>query len=273
MRGAVRFALYADTSPDVNAGTGIVTYEAAAPYLSLVVPAYNEALRLPRALTELAGFCKRLTFPCEVLIVVERSSDGTLEIATAEAAQQEFFRVIDNDVHRGKGFAVRTGVMRARGEIIFYMDADLSVPLSEIQSFVTYFEAHPETDVLVGNRQHGQSRITRQQAWLRRSMGQAFNSLLQSLSLVSLRDTQCGFKAFRRAAAQAIFARQTIDGFAFDVEVLLLAERLGYRIADLPVEWVNSPDSRVHIVRDSLRMIRDTLRVRRQIRRAFPPRT
>ncbi len=258
----------------MNTENGIVNQDAAAaaPYLSLIVPAYNEARRLPPAMMEMAEWCKRFALPCEVLIVVERSSDGTLEIATAQAAQQAFFQVIDNKVHRGKGFAVRSGVMRARGEIIFYMDADLSVPLSEILSFLAYFEAHPEIDVLAGNRQHAQSRITRHQAWLRRSMGQAFNSLLQALSLVAFRDTQCGFKAFRRAAAHAIFSRQTIDGFAFDVEVLLLADRLGYRTADLPVEWINSPESRVHIVRDGVRMIRDTLRVRKRLHDAFPER-
>ena len=243
----------------------------AAPYLSLVVPAYNEARRLPPTFAELAEFCGRFTFPYEVLIVVERSSDGTLEIATAQTAQQAFFEVIDNKVHRGKGFAVRTGMMRARGDIILYMDADLSVPLREIHSFLACLEAHPEIDLVLGNRQHAHSRITRRQSWLRRSMGQAFNRLLHALSLVSIRDTQCGFKAFRRAAAHAIFSRQTLDGFAFDVEVVLLAGKLGHKIADLPVEWINSPESRVQIIRDSVRMVRDTWRVRSHLRQSFPP--
>ena len=108
-------------------------------------------------------------------------------------------------------------------------------------SFSAHFAAHPEIDVLAGNRQHAQSRITRAQSWLRRTMGQTFNRILRVVSAAPLRDTQCGFKAFRRAAAQAIFSRQKLDGFAFDVEVLLLAERLGFRVADLPVEWINSP--------------------------------
>jgi len=119
-------------------------------------------------------------------------------------------------------------------------------------------------DVLVGNRQHARSRITRRQSALRESMGKVFNRILQSLALVALRDTQCGFKAFRRDACREIFARQTIDGFAFDVEVLLLAERLGFRVEDWPVEWINSPESKVNIVADSLRMLRDAWRVRAQ---------
>lgn len=156
-------------------------------------------------------------------------------------------------------------MLRARGEFVFYMDADLSVPLAEILPFLARFESEPPVDVLVGNRQHAMSRITREQSWLRRTMGQTFNRILQSRAVASLPDTQCGFKGFRREAAREIFSRQTIDGFAFDVEVLLLAERLGFAIADLPVEWINSPESKVDIVRDSLRMLRDALRVRRVI--------
>jgi dolichyl-phosphate beta-glucosyltransferase len=235
------------------------------PFLSIVIPAYHEARRLPRTLEALAEFGVGLGFPFEVWIVVERGRDETLEIAAAFAARQAHFHVIDNPVQRGKGCAVRTGMLRARGEVIFYMDADLSVPLREVTAFLEHLRAHPEIDVLIGNRQHAGSRITRAQSWLRRTMGQTFNRILQSVALAPARDTQCGFKAFRRAAAQAIFSRQRLDGFAFDVEVLLLAERLGYKIADLPVEWINSPESRVRIVRDSLQMLRDAVRVRRLV--------
>ena len=235
------------------------------PYLSIVIPAYNEARRLPPTLDEVAAFCDALTFPNEVLIVVEPSDDRTLELASAHAAQRPSFQVIANPAHRGKGFAVRTGMLRACGDHVFYMDADLSVPLREVRAFLAYFEQHPDVDVIVGNRQHARSRITRRQSPLREAMGQMFNRLLQSLTLVALHDTQCGFKAFRRKAAHDIFTRQTIEGFAFDVEVLLLARELGYAIADLPVEWVNSPESKVRIVRDSLQMLRDTWRIRRRL--------
>ena len=233
------------------------------PYLSIVVPAYNEARRLPQTLDSLREFGREFTRTLEVLIVVEHSRDGTLEIASEAARKQENFFAIDNGTQRGKGHAVRTGVLRAHGEHVFYMDADLSVPLGEIVAFLTHFDAHPEVDVLLGNRQHARSRIVRRQSPLRESMGQTFNRLLQARGLASLHDTQCGFKAFRRGAAQAIFSRQKLDGFAFDVEVLLLAQRLGLHIADLPVEWRNSADSRVRLVRDSFAMLRDMLRVRR----------
>jgi glycosyltransferase involved in cell wall biosynthesis len=205
-----------------------------------------------------------------VLIVVEQSTDGTLEIAAGLAAQQAHFQVIDNGPQRGKGHAVREGMRRARGEIAIYMDADLSVPLAEVPAFLRKFEESPEVDVLVGNRQHPGSRITRRQSVLREGMGQIFNRILRALIGVDRRDTQCGFKAFRRAACREVFARQTIDGFAFDVEVLLLAERLGFVIEDLPVEWINSPESKVHIFRDSLRMLADAWRVRRSVESRLP---
>lgn len=233
------------------------------PYLSIVVPTYNEARRLPQTLDTLRDFFREFTRTYEVLIVVEQSGDGTLEIASEAARRQENFMAIDNGPQRGKGHAVRSGMLRARGEHVFYMDADLSVPVGEVGAFLAHFAAHRDVDVVLGNRQHARSRIVRRQSALREGMGKCFNRLLQRLGLASLHDTQCGFKAFRRAAAQAIFSRQTLDGFAFDVEVLLLAERLGCKIADLPVEWRNSPDSRVRLVRDSLVMFHDMLRIRR----------
>jgi len=235
------------------------------PYLSIVVPAYNEARRLPPTLLKLAEFFGDFTRSYEVLIVVERSSDGTLEIASELASQQAHFRVIDNRVQRGKGYAVRSGMLQARGKFVFYMDADLSVPLAEISAFLQYWDANPGIDVLIGNRRHALSRITRRQAWLRRTMGQTFNRILHACGLAPLHDTQCGFKAFRREACREIFSRQTLDGFAFDVEVLLLAERLGCKIADLPVEWINSKESKVRIIRDGLQMLKDTLTIRKLV--------
>jgi dolichyl-phosphate beta-glucosyltransferase len=233
--------------------------------VSIVIPAYNEAHRLPPTLAALVEWSAGCAEPVEVVIVVEPSTDGTREIATEAATRQPNLRVIANTEHRGKGFAVRTGVRAATGAFIFYMDADLSVPLGEIHAFLAHFHAHPEIDVLFGNRQHAQSKITRRQAWLRRTMGQTFNAIIQRLALTGAGDTQCGFKAFRHAAAEAIFARQEIDGFAFDVEVLLLAQRLGLRVADRPVEWRNSPESKVNLVRDSLSMIWDAWRIRRRL--------
>jgi dolichyl-phosphate beta-glucosyltransferase len=242
---------------------------AAAPRVSVIVPVYNEALRLPASLRTMEAYFSGVAFTYEVLIVVEHSTDGTLELAAQATATQANFQVMDNQVHRGKGFAVRSGILGARGEFVFYMDADLSTPLDEITKFLSYFESHPEVHVLLGNRQHTDSHIDRRQSVLRQNMGQLFNRVIRSLAPVDVRDTQCGFKAFRQPAAREIFSRQTIDGFAFDVEVLLLARALGYAVKDLPVRWENSPESKVHIIRDSLRMMRDTLTVRARVERAM----
>jgi glycosyltransferase involved in cell wall biosynthesis len=240
------------------------------PQFSFILPAYNEALRLPQTLGLLREFFGGPAWSArsyEVLIVVEHSTDGTLDLAREATAEQANFHVIDNRIHRGKGYAVRSGMRQARGAISFYMDADLSVPLEEIETFIAHFEANPGHQVLLGSRQHPASRIERRQSLLRQSMGKIFNRILRSLSLLPFRDTQCGFKAFRAEAAREIFALQTLDGFAFDVEVLLLAQTLGYRITELPVRWLNSPESKVRILRDSFGMLLDAITVRRRVGR------
>jgi len=234
--------------------------------VSIVIPAYNEAARLPRSLAVLAEYLRGWgQRPYEVLVMVEESTDGTLELAKETVREQVNFHIIDNGPQRGKGHAVRSGMLQARGDIVFYMDADLSVPVEEIAEFLAFFDAHPELDVLLGSRQHPQSRIERRQGWLRQTMGKTFNRILRMLVVLPYRDTQCGFKAFRKGAAREIFSRQQIDGFAFDVEVLLLAREMGYAVAELPVRWLNSPESKVHIVGDSLKMLRDAMMVRSRI--------
>ena len=234
-----------------------------APYLSLVIPAYNEAQRLEACVRSLRGHLATANVSHEVVLVVERSTDGTLELARQLTAGQAAFRVIGNETQLGKGHAVRCGMLAARGEITFFMDADLSTPLAEITTFLAYFDTHPEVDVLIGNRAHAQSEIMKSQSFVRRTMGQMFNAILRAIVGIRVSDTQCGFKAFRRPACEAIFTHQKLNGFAFDVEVLILAEKLGLRIADLPVRWMNAEGSKVHLLRDSFRMLRDALRVRR----------
>lgn len=235
------------------------------PELSIIIPAYNEARRLPETLEKLKAFEKEVGFQWEVVVVIEKSSDNTLEITKELIGNQANFRIVAPGVQRGKGHAVRLGMLEATGEILLFMDADLSVPLEEVLVFQRYFAAHPEADILVGSRKHASSRIIRSQRWVRRRMGEAFNGILRGLTGITIRDTQCGFKAFRREAARKVFAHQRIDGFAFDVEVLLLANRFGLEVRELPVQWINSPDSRVCIVRDSLKMLRDALRIRRMV--------
>jgi len=248
---------------DRNAGNGKAN---ATPALSIVIPAYNEAGRLPQSLQQLREFFDEHPLEVEILVMVERSKDNTLSMALEAVGEDARFRIIDNLVQRGKGYAVRCGMRQTIGDIIVFMDADLSTPLEEILDFLDYLQGFPEVDVLIGSRELAQSRVEKPQNALRRNMGRTFNKLVQHYGIAGITDTQCGFKAFRRDAAREIFARQKLDGFAFDVEVLMLAQSMNFRVDVLPVRWFNSADSRVNIVRDSWRMFRDLLRIRRLVK-------
>lgn len=237
------------------------------PYLSLVIPAFNEERRLPNTLQTVQRYLAIRRFPAEVLVVVEPSSDATLQVA--EAARRNFpaLRVIANSVHRGKGHAVRTGMLEARGQLIFFTDADLSTPLSDLEAALEIFEKEPPVDVIVGSRRHPDSQIVRRQSWIREGMGQMFNRIVRLVAGVDLEDTQCGFKGFRQTAAREIFSRQRINGFSFDVEVLLLARAMGFLVREMPVHWSNSPESNVNVIRDSLKMLIEVLPMRVLVRR------
>ncbi len=240
------------------------------PDLSIVIPAFREVRRLPPNLPRVAQYCDGLRLPggYEVLVVIERSDDGTLEAAREAAAPFPGVHVVDNGPQRGKGYAVRSGMLRAVGTIVFFMDADLSTPLAEVGRFLEFFAANPGVDVLIGNRRHADSRIGRAQGPIRRYLGALFSRLVRGRVLPGAwTDTQCGFKAFRAEAARAIFERQSIDGFSFDVEVLALAAGLGLRVEDLPVEWHDADATRVRLWRDGWAMLRDLWRVRALVAR------
>lgn len=239
------------------------------PLLTLVIPAFNEASRLPQTLTELTRHCAAWDFAYEIVVVVEPSSDGTLDLVEKAAGSFPELRVIGNRVHRGKGFAVRTGMLAGRGEMLFFTDADLSTPLADLDRALTLFRANPEIDLIVGSRKHPDSKILQHQSRLRELMGNTFNRIVRRLAGFKFLDTQCGFKGFRAHVAREIFARQQIDGFSFDVEVLLLAQALGFRILEIPVHWSNSPESKVHVVGDSLKMLIDLFRVRQTVKESL----
>jgi len=239
------------------------------PEYSVVVPAFNEERRLPRALRELTDYGQSRGSDFEIIAVVEPSRDRTLKLAGEIANHRSSIRVIENPVQRGKGYAVRTGVHRANGPIIFVMDADLSVPVDHIGFFLDRLAENSGVDLLVGNRQHADSLIERRQSLFRESLGKSFNTLVRVLGYSRLLDTQCGFKAYRSRAARAIYSRQTVDGFACDLEVLLLADAMGFQVEDMPVRWTNSPESRVRLLFDSVDMFLDLLRLRRVVRQAL----
>lgn len=183
----------------------------------------------------------------EVIIVVEKSTDDTADLARRQAAEDSRFRAICNSVSRGKGFAVKTGMLAATGDLVFFMDADLSVPLRFVDAFLPWFD---NADVVFGSRQHPETVIPISQPFFRVFYGRIFNLALRVCGATSFKDTQCGFKAFRREAAQAVFSRLTLDGFGFDVEAMALAEALKLRIVERPVEWSDAPGTKVRALRD-----------------------
>jgi dolichyl-phosphate beta-glucosyltransferase len=230
------------------------------PDLSVVVPAYNEAGRLPPGVRRAHAFLRERGLRAEILLVDDGSRDGTGDVARALAAELPGVRALGYPANRGKGFAVRTGVAQATGHAVLFADADFSTPIEELDALRAALREG--ADVALGSRHLAQSRILVEQPRRRRHLGPAFNRVLGLLGIRGVADTQCGFKLFTRDAAARIFPRVKTDGFAFDVEVLLVARRLGLRIREVPVRWINHSDSRVRPLRDSLRMLRDVLRMR-----------
>jgi dolichyl-phosphate beta-glucosyltransferase len=209
-------------------------------FLSVVIPAFNEADRLPRTLARLGAFLREFGRGHEILVVDDGSKDETSEKARAAGAT-----VLRNDTNRGKGHAVRRGMLEARGQRRLMTDADLSTPIEELPRFLD--KLAEGYDVVIGSRAMAGANIEVHQPWFRENMGRLYNLFVRALALPGLRDTQCGFKLWTAEAARASFADARLDGFSFDVEALYLARKRGYRIAELPVTWRNDAASRVSL--------------------------
>ncbi|HUV73678.1 MAG TPA: dolichyl-phosphate beta-glucosyltransferase [Anaerolineae bacterium] len=228
------------------------------PFLSIVVPAYNEEARLPQTLPRIVDFLRAQDYAAELVVVDDGSTDGTCRIVEDIAATVPFVRLIRNE-HRGKGYAVKTGGMAAAGDYIFLCDADLSMPIEEVARFLP--PALEEYDVAIGSREvEGARRYD--EPGLRHLMGRVFNTLVRLLAVRGFQDTQAGFKCFAREAAREMFPYQTMDGFGFDVEILFIAQKRGFRIVEVPINWYYMSNSRVSPVSDSVRMFREILEVR-----------
>jgi dolichyl-phosphate beta-glucosyltransferase len=228
------------------------------PLLSIIIPAYNEEQRLPSSLDQIADFVDEQGYGIEVIVVDNDSSDATRAIADAYAAQHDTMRVL-SEPRRGKGAAVRTGMLAGRGDYLFICDADLSMPVAEIVKFMP--PQRTGYDVAIASREiAGAQRIGEPE--YRHLMGRVFNFIVRLLAIPKVQDTQCGFKVFRREVAEHVFPQQTIDGWAFDVEVLFIALKAGYSLIEVPITWYYRPQSRVHPIRDSVTMLIEVLRVR-----------
>ncbi len=231
----------------------------AAPALSVVLPAYNEQARLPYTLSELGRYIRQQRLDCEVIVVDNGSTDATsVVVQQALAGFRSRLRLIRTD-RRGKGLAVRAGMLAARGQVVLFADADLSWSLDELERFPSLVDEL--TPVVIGSREGSGARRVDEPGY-RHLMGRVFNRIVQWLALPGIEDSQCGFKAFSAEAARAVFSLQTLAGFGFDVEILFLARRLGYGILVVPLRWEHKENSRVAPLADTLRMLRDVARVR-----------
>ncbi|MFN7976003.1 MAG: dolichyl-phosphate beta-glucosyltransferase [Acidobacteriota bacterium] len=230
------------------------------PHLSVVIPAYNEERRIGTTLQRVVGFLSAKMPGSEVVVVDDGSRDGTAALARSFDGTVAV-RVLGDGVNRGKGFAVRHGMLHARGAYILMSDADLSTPIEEVTLLLSPV-MRGDYDIAIGSRGLPSSRLGQRQPWARERMGRIFNVLVRAVTGLPFLDTQCGFKLFTRDAARNVFSTQRGSGFAFDAEVLYLARRAGFRVVEEPVTWNNSLGSKVDPIVDSLRMLRDLVRVR-----------
>lgn len=233
----------------------------AAPQLSIVIPAYNEAKRISRTLETLQRFLKARGWTAEVIVVNDGSSDETAAVVESHCRHWNALRLIDNGGNRGKGFSVRNGALVAEGDVILFTDADLSAPITEAPKLVDPI-ANGECDVTFGSRAVDRSLIGVHQSPFRETSGRIFNLCVQGLTGLPFKDTQCGFKAFRRSVAGPVFERQTIMGFGFDPEILYIAKKQGLRLREIPVRWDHVEGTTVRFLRDSCCMFLDLLRIR-----------
>jgi dolichyl-phosphate beta-glucosyltransferase len=197
----------------------------------------------------------------EIIVVDDGSSDGTGRIVDRIAKDVRNARLVRYETNRGKGHALRTGVLVTKGDFVLVMDADLSTPMDELRKLMPYL-SEGGFDIAIGSRALALSDIIKKQPWWRRGMGKTFNRIVKALVIGGFSDTQCGFKLFKGEIARGLFREAKIDRFAYDVEILALAKKNGYGIKEVPIRWINSPESRVDPVKDSLQMLADLIRIR-----------
>ena len=233
-------------------------------FLSIIIPAYNEEKRLPGTLREVTDFLVAQSYTSEIIVVENGSADNTAAVVQQFANRHPSVRLLHS--RQGKGIAVKTGMLAARGDYLFICDADLSMPIAEVAKFLppqlTDFDIAIASREIPGAHRYGEPAY-------RHFMGRVFNLIVRTLAIPRIRDTQCGFKCFRADVAEDIFPLQTIDGWTFDVELLYIAQQHGYRLVEVPVNWYYRENSRIKPVQDTLNMLKDLLLIRKQARAGF----
>lgn len=235
------------------------------PFLSIVIPAHNEEKRLPPSLGRIHQYLSAQSYTYEVIVVENGSHDRTSEVVREFAVEHPYVQLLEVKT-RGKGLAVKAGMLHARGEYRFICDTDLSMPIEEIAKFLP--PAHTHYDVLIGSREgKGARRIGEPE--YRHLMGRVLNAIVKLTAVPDFEDTQCGFKMFTRAAAEDLFSVQRMTGIGFDVELIYVAKKRGYRIVDVPITWYFDPDSRMRLFQDSLKVLLEIWEIRRNWRKGL----
>ena len=229
------------------------------PELSIVIPSFNEELRLPTTLREISSYIRSSRRETEVIVVDDGSTDRTSDVANSFRGEIERLRVVANKENRGKGYSVRHGMMEAHGRVVLFTDADLSAPIAEADKLLAALADH---DVAIGSRAMDRSLISVRQSLFREYAGIIFNFIVRAILRLPFVDTQCGFKAFRRERCRVIFEQQRIERFGFDPEILYLARHHGLSSAEIPVRWAHSPATKVSMWRDSIQMFLDVFVIR-----------
>lgn len=230
------------------------------PSYSIVIPAYNEANRIPATLDAVIACIRRNNWSAEVVVVNDGSRDDTAAVVRAMAARAPELRLIENPGNHGKGYSVRHGILQALGEVVMFTDADLSAPMEEAQGLFDAIAAG--ADIAIGSRWLERQRQTIRQPFYRRFFGRCFNGMTRMVMRLPFADTQCGFKAFTREAAQTVFQLQTIERWGFDPEILFIALKRGYVIKEVPVSWAHDERTQISYLKDGTRMLQDLAVVR-----------
>ena len=230
------------------------------PTYTIVIPAYNEGARLGATLERVLAYMRSRQWDAEVIVVNDGSRDNTAEIVRTFARKDPALRLVENPGNRGKGYTVRNGMLHARGKVVLFSDADLSSPIEEAAKLFQALEQG--ADIAIGSRWLQAETQTQRQPLYRQLFGRIFNLLLRLILGLQFKDTQCGFKAFKQPAAQAVFPRQRIEGWGFDPEILFLARKFGFKVQEVPVVWAHSEGGSIHPLVDGARMFLEMVRVR-----------
>jgi len=230
------------------------------PRYSIVIPAFNESARIPATLESVVGCIRANAWNAEVIVVNDGSIDNTAEIVRDIARGAPELRMIENPGNRGKGYSVRNGVLHALGDVIMFTDSDLSAPIVEAERLFAAIDAG--ADIAIGSRWLESGRQTHRQPLYRQFFGRCFNAVCRMVMRLPFADTQCGFKAFTRDAAQTVFQLQTIERWGFDPEILFIALKRGYTIKEVPVSWAHDARTRMSYLRDGVQMLKELVIVR-----------